>query len=194
MDGIKTILTLRHSFKNPGGGDVALSVKGQEFALAIGRRMADFYAFDILMGSDQIRTTQTGILILAGMGKAVDKIVQSYGLCGPSLSRWKEVIPDKDAVLPEGITLLGSVLVEDPTFYTLESRRVSDVYRKQFADMEDGQTALIIGHSPIIEMAVSALVEDDPNEHPALEECAGYELTMQAGVIHAKNRLFLPGP
>ena len=190
---MKRILNLRHSMKNPGGGDVCLSKDGQEFAVEIGRRMREFYTFEVLFGSDQIRTTQTGILMLSGMGQSVDRILQDPDLCGTTLKEWKSVV-DKDAVLPQGVTLLGSVLQNSPDFYNRESQRLSAVYRKHFDSMDEGQTALEIGHSPIIEMAVVTLLGDDPNDHPALGECSGYELSLHEGVFYAPYRLFLPGP
>lgn len=190
---MKRIVTLRHSFKNPGDGDVPLSVEGQRLALEIGHRLSKFFTFSMLVGSDQIRTTQTGILILAGMGEAVEVIVQNPGLCGPTLNEWKRVISDKDAVLPRGVTLLGSIQRKDHGFYAKESKRLSNVYLEIFAGMEDSKKALVIGHSPLIEMAVVTLTGGDPNEHPALEECSGYVLILEGGKIHAEP-LFIPGP
>ncbi len=186
---MKRLIVLRHSLKNSGSGNVTLSLPGQNLAFAVGKKLKEAGLLDsvtVLVGSDQIRTIQTGLIILTAAEKAVMKVVQNSLVFTTRFDEWVKYLPSKETKLPECENVLGYLKRTQPEFYKSEAESVANAYLSVFDSFKDGEVALIVGHSPTTEMVIATLAEEDPNNISDLKECEGWEIIMENGKISIK--------
>ena len=142
----KTI-DLRRHFKNDG--DV-LSPEGVAAAVKAGKAMTGRYRLAVSSGAQ--RATQAVACLLAGHGKAVaGGVIVEPGLRSAHEARWIELIGQA------GGDDLEAVRALDPDFVASEAAALSDVLRRVFGALDDGQKAIVVGHSPTNEAAVLGL-------------------------------------
>lgn len=142
----KTI-DLRRHFKNDG--DV-LSRQGVEAAVGAGRALTRRYQLAVSSGAQ--RATQAVACLLAGYGEPVPAgVIVEPGLRSAHEARWIELIGDV------GGDDLDAIRAADPDFVTSEAAALSDALRRVFDALDDGQAAIVVGHSPTNEAAVLGL-------------------------------------
>jgi phosphohistidine phosphatase SixA len=142
----KTI-DLRRHFKNDG--DV-LTADGVGAAVKAGKGLTGRYQLAVSSGAQ--RATQAVACLLAGHGKAVARgVIVDPGLRSAHEARWIELIGEA------GEEDLEAVRNLDPDFVASEAAALSDVLRRVFDTLDDGEAALVIGHSPTNEAAVLGL-------------------------------------
>jgi len=187
-----TILYVRHADKKSGeeaGPNPSLTRKGIEQAKELGRNLvANGYEVDVVRGSNLVRTTETGVIAISETYTAADVMEPDVGVFTKRFDEWKATLPSKDVKLEEGETVAGYVKRTAGQFYSEEARRSADVIRR-IAEVTPGdQTVLVAGHSPLIEVVVAELAEEDPNNIPALKDCEGWELVFdETGFVSAKT-------
>lgn len=142
----KTI-DLRRHFKNEG--DV-LSAEGVAAAVKAGKAQTGRYRLAVSSGAQ--RATQAVACMLAGHGKAVaGGVIVDPGLRSAHEARWMELIGEA------GGDDLAAVRALDPDFVASEAAALSDVLRRVFDALKEGEAAIVVGHSPTNEAAVLGL-------------------------------------
>jgi len=142
----KTIELRRH-FRNDG--DV-LTPDGVAAAVKAGARLAGPYQLAVSSGAQ--RATQAVACLLAGHGQPVPGGVSvDPGLRSAHEDRWIELVTQA------GAEDLGAVRRLDPDFVATEAAALAEALKRVLAALHDGQTALVVGHSPTNEAAVLGL-------------------------------------
>ena len=142
----KTI-DLRRHFKNDG--DV-LSAEGVAAAVKAGKALTGRYRLAVSSGAQ--RATQAVACLLAGHGKAVaGGVVVEPGLRSAHEARWIELVGEV------GGDDLEAVRALDPDFVASEAVTLSGALRRVFDALDDGEAAMVVGHSPTNEAAVLGL-------------------------------------
>ena len=142
----KTI-DLRRHFKNDG--DV-LTAEGVKAAVAVGRALTRRYQLAVSSGAQ--RATQAVACLLAGHGKAVaGGVTVDPGLRSAHEARWIELINEA------GEEDLDAVRALAPDFVASEAAALSDALRRVLDALDDGEAAIVVGHSPTNEAAVLGL-------------------------------------
>jgi broad specificity phosphatase PhoE len=142
----KTIELRRH-FNNDG--DV-LTAEGVAAAVKAGKALTGRYRLAVSSGAQ--RATQAAACLLAGHGKPVaGGVIVEPGLRSAHEARWIELIGEA------GGDDLAAVRALDPDFVASEARALSDVLRRVFDALGDGEAAIVVGHSPTNEAAVLGL-------------------------------------
>lgn len=142
----KTI-DLRRHFKNDG--DV-LTADGVAAAVRAGKAMTGRYQLAVSSGAQ--RATQAVACLLAGHGKAVaGGAIVDPGLRSAHEARWMELITEA------GGDDLAAVRALDPDFVASEAAALSDVLRRVLDALDEGEAAVVVGHSPTNEAAVLGL-------------------------------------
>ncbi len=142
----KTVELRRHTDNT---GDV-LTEDGIAAALEVGRGLRDDYA--VVLSSGAQRATQAAACLLAGMGRSVGGGVRVDGHFRSEFEdRWK------DAYRRAGAGDLKSLESEDPDLVREESERFAGALRDLLDALSDGERALVVGHSPMLEAAVYGL-------------------------------------
>jgi broad specificity phosphatase PhoE len=143
---MKTI-DLRRHFKNDGD---TLSAEGVAAAVKAGKALTGRYQLAVSSGAQ--RATQAVACLLAGYGKPVPAgVIVEPGLRSANEARWIELIGEV------GGDDLEAVRAADPDFVMSEAAELSDALRRVFDALEDGQAAIVVGHSPTNEAAVLGL-------------------------------------
>ena len=140
---MKTIELRRHTASD---GD-RLTAEGIRAAVEIGSLLADQY--DLLISSGAQRATQTLACFLAGSGKPF--------ACGVSVDpAFRSSVEDRWFAAAErsGGGGLDGFLKTDPALVKEEADRFGGSLRRVFDSLPDGGRALIVGHSPMHEVAV----------------------------------------
>lgn len=142
----KTVELRRHTANE---GDV-LTPEGIEAAVTIGRTLRGDY--DLLISSGAQRATQTLGCFLAGSGARVDSGVRVD-------DRFRSEVEDKwfEAYKKAGAGDLESFKKADPKLVDSEARRFAEALKDVFASLPEGGRALVVGHSPMNEVAVYGL-------------------------------------
>jgi broad specificity phosphatase PhoE len=118
-----------------------------EAALAIGARLAGGYAVGISSGAQ--RATQTLACFLAALGETVPQgVVVDTGFRSEEEDRWREAYQQCGS---GDLALLGKVV---PDLVERDSARMGDALRRAFGRLAEGGRALVVGHSPMNELAV----------------------------------------
>jgi broad specificity phosphatase PhoE len=130
-------------------GDV-LTDDGARAALAIGSSLQGGYALLVSTGAQ--RATQT----LACFACALRDPIPGGAVIEPGLrsereDRWRE------AYERAGSGRLEDLRSADPELVESDSRILADALRRVFERLDDGETALVVGHSPTNEAAVLGL-------------------------------------
>ena len=142
----KTI-DLRRHFKNDG--DV-LTAEGVEAAVAAGKALTGRYQLAVSSGAQ--RATQAVACLLAGHGKTVaGGVIVDPGLRSAHEARWIELVTDA------GGDDLEAVRALDPDFVASEAAALGDALRRVLDALDDGEAAIVVGHSPTNEAAVLGL-------------------------------------
>jgi broad specificity phosphatase PhoE len=130
-------------------GDV-LTSNGVRAAVDIGSRLDGDY--DLLVSSGAQRATQTLACFLAGLGRRFDHGVTVDPIFRSEMEeRWFE------AAKRGGGGGLESFRAVDPALVDEEARRFGDGLRQVFESLSESGRALIVGHSPMHEVAVYGL-------------------------------------
>ncbi len=131
--------------------DDALSDEGVRRALEIGAGLEGNY--DVLVSTGAQRATQTLACFLAGLGqRAPGGVVVEDGLRSTMEDRWR------DAYKKAGSGELDALRSADPELVEEDSATLGAALRRVFDRLPDGARALVVGHSPTNEAAVSGLV------------------------------------
>ncbi len=130
-------------------GDV-LTDEGRRAALAIGSSLRGHYA--ILVSTGAQRATQT----LACFASALRDPIPGGAVVEPGLrsereDRWR------DAYSKAGSGRLEDLRSADPELVESDSRILGQALRRVLERLDDGETALVVGHSPTNEAAVLGL-------------------------------------
>lgn len=142
----KFVELLRHTANE---GDV-LTSDGVAAAVELGRLLADTY--DRLISSGAQRATQTLACALGGAGRKYGcGVIVEGGFRSEVEDRWFE------AYRRAGASDLASFLREDPGLVQGEAKRFGDLLRGVFDALPEGGRALVVGHSPMHEVAVYGL-------------------------------------
>jgi hypothetical protein len=130
-------------------GDV-LTGDGVAAALRIGAGLAGGYRVGVSTGAQ--RATQTVGCLLAGLGQPVPGgVVVEEGLRSEREDRWRA------AYQRAGSGDLEALRAVDPDFVAEESAKLGAALGRVLDRLEDGERALVVGHSPTNEAAVLGL-------------------------------------
>jgi len=142
----KSVELRRHTDSD---GDV-LSAEGVTTALKIGKRLRGDY--DLAVSSGAQRATQTAACFLAGLGQQV-----RHGVVVDS--RFRSDVEDRWRAAFEraGAGDIDSFRSADPELVDSEARVLGTALEDIFARLPDGGRALVVGHSPMQEVAVFGL-------------------------------------
>lgn len=136
----------RHSDSD---GDM-LAARGVEAAVALGESLSGGY--QVIVSSGAQRATQTAACVLAGLGETVPGgVVVEPGLRSRMEDRWRA------AYQKAGAGDLASLRTADPDLVGLDSDLLAEGLGRIFDLLENGHSALAIGHSPTNEAAVFGL-------------------------------------
>ncbi|MGH3119079.1 MAG: histidine phosphatase family protein [Gaiellales bacterium] len=142
----KSVELRRHTDND---GDV-LTAEGIETAVDIGRRLKGDYVAIISSGAQ--RATQAAACLLAGMGRIVpDGVRVDFRFRSDFEDRWKQ------AYERSGKGDLRSFAEADPEFVSDESARFASAASDLLDGLSEGETALVVGHSPMLEAAAFGL-------------------------------------
>lgn len=140
-------LELRRHADNEGD---ALTETGRASAERVGRTLEG--PFDAVFSSPAKRTAETIAWFLRGLGQ---QLPQSHGvtegLASPVEDRWR------DAAKRSGTGRIDDIEREDRDLVDGEKMRLADAMLQMLAAVRDGQRALAVGHSPLLEAGVYAL-------------------------------------
>lgn len=143
----RTIELRRHTDND---GD-RLSEEGVAAAIDLGRQVAGT-TYDLVVSTGAQRATQTAANVLAGGGHRVrGGVIVESGLRSEAEDRWREIYGQT------GSGHLDDFRSADPEFVTAEAQKLGAALRRVLDRLEDGERALVIGHSPTNEAAVLGL-------------------------------------
>ena len=130
-------------------GDV-LSDEGVAAALRLGAGLAGGYRVAVSTGAQ--RATQTVGCLLAALGQPVpDGVVVEPGLRSAREDRWRAIAKES------GGGDLAAMRAADPDFVAEEAAALGAALGRVLDRLQDGQRALVVGHSPTNEAAVLGL-------------------------------------
>ena len=140
---------LRRHTDNEGD---TLTAAGIRAAVALGEVLHGGY--EVIASSGAQRATQTAACVLAGLGEAVPRgVIVEPALRSGMEERWRS------AYRAAGAGDLESLRTADPELVLTDSKQLAGGLKRIFELLEDGQRALVIGHSPTNEAAVLGLVD-----------------------------------
>lgn len=139
----KRIELRRHT---DNAGEV-LSDEGIAAALEIGQGLGGGY--QLLVSSGAQRATQTAGCFACGLREPVPGgIVVEAGFRSEHEDRWRETYEKASS------GELAAMREADPEFVEADSKALGEALRRILDRLEDGQSALAVGHSPTTEAAV----------------------------------------
>lgn len=160
----RAIVLLRHTDND----DDVLSAEGVTAAVELGRTVQG--DVDLAVSTGAQRATQTVACILAGMGRPVpDGVVVEPQLRSANEDRWRE------AYQQAGGNHMADFRRVAPSLVAEDSEHLADGLRRVARRLDDGQRALVVGHSPTNEAAVLGLTG---TEIEPLGKGEGVELTI----------------
>ncbi len=168
----KTIELRRHTSND---GDV-LTSDGIAEAVEIGSTLTGPY--DLAVSSGAQRATQTAACFLAALGTRVSGgVVVDEGFRSENEDRWREIY----AETKKGD--LGSFLEADRSFVESEAQAFVEALRRVADRTPDGGSALVVGHSPMLEAAVwgatGTLIAPLGKGEGVVVECSGDAFTIR---------------
>lgn len=194
---MKKLYYFRHSTKD--GANNTIGPKG----LALARKVGDWLydneedlEFDRVFHGPLIRTAQTALAFTAG-----------YGAVGDIMPIVPEIGNDAlfaEMVKPSQFRTLASVMGNFTALIQCHERSLVETWavdhalkavQRMFSAMEKGETAVAFGHSPMIELAVSALAGNFelPEEYLICNDMEGVEFQQEeSGVIKAIRKISMP--
>ena len=151
----------------------ALSPEGRAQAEEVGRSLPIDYA--VVFVSPAMRTAETVAHFLRGSGQPLPRHAVVRGLASEAEDRWRS------AAKAAGSSRIDAVMAADPALVTAEAERLGRALEELFDQVPEGQRALAVGHSPLIEAAVYGLtrVIVDP-----LSECQGLTITQDDSRVY----------
>jgi hypothetical protein len=142
----RTVELRRHTDNQ---GDV-LSEAGVRAAVELGAALDADYALGVSTGAQ--RATQALACILAGLGRPVpDGVVVFEDLRSEAEDRWREIASEANGGDLEAFRQV------DPEFVDAEAAALGEALRRVFEQLDEGERALVLGHSPTNEAAVLGL-------------------------------------
>lgn len=127
-----------------------LTESGIRAAVALGQTIEGGYRVIVSTGAQ--RATQTAACVIAGLGeKVADGVVVDPGLRSAVEDRWRA------AYRIAGSGDLESLRAADPELVREDSATLGRALAGTFRRLDEGQRALVIGHSPTNEAAIFGL-------------------------------------
>ena len=180
---MKEIELRRHGAYQKGGlTPGALTHEAQLEARAVGKSMrTDFAA---VWFSPAQRAAETAAWFLRGSRQPPPPVLTEVpGLTPEREDEWRE------AGSAASSSRLDSVMEQNPGLVTEESERMAGLVRELFGRLKDGEAALVVGHTPLLEAAVygltSVIVEP-------LKELEGVNMTLDDAGDFRIQELRLP--
>lgn len=169
---VKTVELRRHTASD---GD-RLTPEGVQAAVDIGSRLGDRY--DLLISSGAQRATQTLACFLAGRGKRFD--------CGVTVDEeFRSKVEERwfAAARQSGGGGLASIRHVDEDLVVSEAGRFARALRRVFDSLPEGGRALVVGHSPMHEVAVYGLTGEIVG---SISKGAGVSVVQDGGRFRAQ--------
>jgi broad specificity phosphatase PhoE len=127
-----------------------LTSDGVRAAVRIGAGLDSDY--DLIVSSGAQRATQSAACMLAGLGREVPGgLVVDTRFRSEVEDRWRS------AYEAAGAGDIDSFLKADPELVEAEAKVLGDALRATFERLSDDERALVVGHSPMQEVAVYGL-------------------------------------
>ena len=162
-----TIMLLRHTDND----DDVLSADGVTAAVALGATLDG--PFDLAVSTGAQRATQTIACILGAMETGVPGgVIVEPGLRSDVEDRWRAAYQEA------GGGELDDFMRVAPDLVDAESTILAAALRRVATRLEDGQRALVVGHSPTNEAAVYGLTGE---RIASLGKGEGVEITIEGG-------------
>lgn len=162
-----TIMLLRHTDND----DDVLSADGVTAAVALGATLDG--PFDLAVSTGAQRATQTIACILGAMETGVPGgVIVEPGLRSDAEDRWRAAYQDA------GGGELDDFMRVAPDLVDAESTILAAALRRVATRLDDGQRALVVGHSPTNEAAVYGLTGE---RIAPLGKGEGVEITIEGG-------------
>lgn len=134
-------------------GDV-LTPQGVETALRIGADLEGGY--EVIVSTGAQRATQTAACFLAaGCGGVPGGVIVESGLRSDNEDRWKEAYQEAGSGDLEAFRSVAADFVEE------EAKLLGGALMRILGSLQDGQSALVVGHSPTTEAAVYGVTGED---------------------------------
>lgn len=134
-------------------GDV-LTPQGVETALRIGADLEGGY--EVIVSTGAQRATQTAACFLAaGCGGVPGGVIVESDLRSDNEDRWKEAYQEAGSGELEAFRSVAADFVEE------EAKRLGGALMRILGSLQDGQSALVVGHSPTTEAAVYGVTGED---------------------------------
>lgn len=133
------------------GDDDLLTVEGITEAVRLGREeLLGGYALAASSGAQ--RATQTVASMLAGLGEAVPQgVVVEAGFRSVREDEWKDAYGEAGSGHLDAFRDVAPELVEE------DSAALAEALERVLAHLDDGERALVVGHSPTSEAGVFGL-------------------------------------
>lgn len=162
-----TIMLLRHTDND----DDVLSADGVTAAVALGATLDG--PFDLAVSTGAQRATQTIACILGAMETGVPGgVIVEPGLRSDVEDRWRAAYQEA------GGGELDDFMRVAPDLVDAESTILAAALRRVATRLDDGQRALVVGHSPTNEAAVYGLTGE---RIASLGKGEGVEITIEGG-------------
>jgi len=160
----------------------ALTPEGRVRAEDVGRTLAGEYA--AVFVSPANRAAETVAWMLRGSGQALPSHAVVPGLVSEREDEWRA------AGSAASSSRLDSVMDQNPGLVAEESERLAGVVRELFDRIKDGESALVVGHTPVLEAGVYGLtgVIIEP-----LKELEGVNVTLDDAGDFRIQELRVPG-
>lgn len=169
----KSVELRRHTAAD---GDV-LTTEGVHHALKVGARLGSEY--DLAISSGAQRATQTLACFLAGSGaKVAGGVIVDTRFRSDFEDQWKA------AYNAAGAGDIASFRRVDPDLVDKESKLLGQALRDAFDGLRESGRALIVGHSPMQELAVYGLTGEAVEP---LGKGAGVMVTEDAGTYRVER-------
>lgn len=142
----KTVELRRHTDND---GDL-LTPEGVRAALEVGQGLEGDYRVAVSTGAQ--RATQALACMLAGMGRRVPGgVVVELGLRSDAEDRWRALAGEASG---SGLADLRQI---DPDFVDDQAAALGEALQRVFDSLDDGDRAIVVGHSPTNEAAILGL-------------------------------------
>lgn len=163
------IVLLRHTDND----DDVLSPGGVEAAVALGREIGG--SFDLGVSTGAQRATQTLACVLAGMGRTMPGgVIVEPGLRSDVEDEWRSAYQEAGGGEIDDFRRVAPDLVD------AEAETLGAALRRIADHLDDGQRALVIGHSPTNEAAVLGFAGETIG---SLGKGEGVELTVDGNTV-----------
>lgn len=183
---MKILQFRRHSIKQ-GPGDTDLSTEGMALAEEIGRRSLQGQKFNRLFVSSLKRTQDTAIGFARGAGDFPGTPLELFqpgddvGGTEEALGLWSGICNQAEHA---GEDMLQAALNKAPTTARAIAVQSAASFKKWIDSLPDETKALVVGHSPFLELMLYGLFE---KTLPQLGYCEGFEITETNGELRLSH-------